>query len=799
MIDKINSRKERMLKCTLKYADLGWCVIPLWSVGEDGKCLCGKENCGSPGKHPYGKLVPNGLKDSTTDKSVIASWFKKNEELNIAICTGPQSGIVVLDVDPDGGGEDSLAKIIAEHGELPQTPKADTGGGGCHYIFKYPDGEVRNSASKIADGLDIRGKGGYIVAPPSLHASGNEYRWAVGPGVGLAECPDWLKNGSIRKEKSSQIAMNESLSKGKRNDALFSVAVSMRRKGLSADEMLPTLLEINEKRCNPPLDTVEVTKIAESAAKYEPGGNNQNAQQSSEPLTIESQLDGLDLALYFTANETASIKTKGTLIAKRNGDTVMVDTLDLAKESSRAQFIKKTTKKYPEADIEEIKEQLEKHIIAIAFELIQQSKVVVEASTRGKDEVDPLDTTPQEVIDAAFEVLTSKNLFELISTDIEALGIAGEEQLVQTLYIIMTSRLLEKPLSAIVQGASSSGKSYIIETVAKLIPPEFAVLAHDFTEQSFYYMEKGSLMHKVVVAGERLHDSNGRDGQAKDSSKAFREMVGSGVLRKAVTIKGTDGKHQTELIEQPGPIAYVESTTATAIHDEDSTRLLQLATDESSGQTQVILEAMKKEAKGQTADEMQKKEIIQRHHTMQRVLRPLKVRIPFIDRISLPEGSIATRRAFRQVISMIESVALLRQYQKTKENSGGFEYIDADQEDYRIAYRLINSVMSRMYAPLGQKSIELLNVVMEETKNEEADADYKYQCFTNQDCQRWIGVSEATIKRRLSPLAWEGIVTVDKDNKPYRYRVEKPELVKSVDVGLPHPDELAEKTEIEPF
>ena len=164
-------------------------------------------------------------------------------------------------------------------------------------------------------------------------------------------------------------------------------------------------------------------------------------------------------------------------------------------------------------------------------------------------------------------------------------------------------------------------------------------------------------------------------------------MVASGELKKAVTVKGNDGKHKTEVIYQPGPITYLESSTAANIHDEDATRLLPLATDESAGQTQKVIEAQRKAAKGQITAEDVKQRIIQKHNTLQRLLKPIAVRIPYIDSISLPDTNIATRRTYQQLTYIIYSIALLRQHQKTvkTEKSNGLQYIEADDIDYSIA------------------------------------------------------------------------------------------------------------------
>lgn len=483
--------------------------------------------------------------------------------------------------------------------------------------------------------------------------------------------------------------------------------------------------------------------------------------------------------------------TKGLLTVRHNKKILHCDRLDISKAKDRTAFANKLNKIYPAVLPDDIRE----HLI-LRVETILEEKSRDDEAKASKQNPEPKEI-PKEAKESALVVLKDSDLFMQISADISSIGVAGESELCLTIYIIMTSRLLEKPLSAIVQGASSSGKSYVIETIAKLMPKDAVVQAHDFTEQSFYYMEEGSLQHKVIVAGERRHDNNGKDGHAEDNSKAFREMVASGVLRKAVTVKGSDGRPITVMIEQPGPIAYVESSTATVINDEDSTRLLPLVTDESADQTEVVVNALKDEAKGNRIDKSKHDQIIQRNHVMQRLLKPLAVRIPYIDSITLPTTNIATRRTFGHVTSMIKSIAILRQYQKeVHRDSDGGEYIIADENDYAIAYQLMGKILARTYSPLNQKSRDLLDILMDKTKPADESAADAYRFFTNQECQHWAGLSEATVRRRLGSLVWIGIVTVDKGSKPYKYRIEKPELIESVNVGLPEPEDIAERIAI---
>lgn len=124
----------------------------------------------------------------------LRAWHSRWPRANLAVVTGYVSGIVVLDVDPGHGGEESLARLVHEHRCLPPTVEAITGDGGCHLYFQHPGLEVRNPVG-LAPGLDIRGDGGVIIVPPSIHPSGNLYRWRKGHApdeISLAPLPHWL-------------------------------------------------------------------------------------------------------------------------------------------------------------------------------------------------------------------------------------------------------------------------------------------------------------------------------------------------------------------------------------------------------------------------------------------------------------------------------------------------------------------------------------------------------------------------------------------------------------------------------
>jgi len=270
----------RMCSTAISYADFGWAVLPLWSA-RDGRCDCGHVDCDSPGKHPHGRYAPHGLKDATRDKVVICSWFSDGQLVNIGIRTGPESGILALDVDPCHGGDESLKEL----GPLPDTATVQTGGGGWHSYFKYPDGlNIRNSAGKLGPGLDIRGAGGYVVAPPSLHVSGGVYKWLRDPRDSLADLPQSVLDKLIdRPTATTDAAVEGHIPKGKRDTVLTSLAGTMRRRGMSGTEILAALRETN-KRCAPPLAESQLAKIAASIGKKAPGQS--LSGPGSEPLHL---------------------------------------------------------------------------------------------------------------------------------------------------------------------------------------------------------------------------------------------------------------------------------------------------------------------------------------------------------------------------------------------------------------------------------------------------------------------------------------------------------------------------------
>ena len=278
-----------------------------------------------------------------------------------------------------------------------------------------------------------------------------------------------------------------------------------------------------------------------------------------------------------------------------------------------------------------------------------------------------------------------------IVEDVANLGVAGERELISTIYLIGTSRLLTEPLAAIVQGPSTSGKSYVISKVAELFPPQEAVIhATHMTPQALFHMRPGSLVHRFIVAGER---SRLQGDEAKEATKALREMLSEQRLSKLMPVR-MDGKIETVQITQDGPIAFVESTTLTKIFDEDLNRCILINTDERPEQTARILRKMAAVARTGRALARYLRRIILKHHAAQRMLESKPVFIPYAQFLAtrFPSDRVEARRVFQHLLSMISASALLHQFQRETDQKG---QIIAGASDYGIACHLLAKSISR--------------------------------------------------------------------------------------------------------
>ena len=252
------SEYPSMYDAAIEYAKKGFAVFPL----------------------KYRDKVPltrNGCKDATTDAAQIKAWWQKYPNANIGLATGSVSQnvfVIDLDIDEDRGidGYHSLEDWQREHGDFPETWTAITGRGGYHLYYRG-NGKIKNRAG-IIDGVDIRGNGGYVVAPPSIHKNGNRYEWEYSPDeFEIAKADNnveyFLNHGD--QKQGTAFTMPNIVAAGQRNQMLFRFACMMQAKGASDQSVFAATMAENESSCSPPLTEREVKVIVSSATKYDKG------------------------------------------------------------------------------------------------------------------------------------------------------------------------------------------------------------------------------------------------------------------------------------------------------------------------------------------------------------------------------------------------------------------------------------------------------------------------------------------------------------------------------------------------
>jgi len=236
----------------LRYLSYGWSVIPFRPRD----------------KRP---LVPwRRYQDEPPTRAQVDAWFTDHPDANVGIVTGAVSGLVVLDIDPAHGGDDSLAELERRYAPLPRTVEVLTGGGGRHVYFRHPGGTVQNKVG-LAPGIDLRGDGGVVVAPPSIHPSGRRYEWEVShhpDETRLAQLPAWLSRSAGGGSPPGghplrhwRALVREGVEEGERNSSLASLVGHLLWHGVDVEVVLELMLSWNRVRCRPPLSDEEVAAV----------------------------------------------------------------------------------------------------------------------------------------------------------------------------------------------------------------------------------------------------------------------------------------------------------------------------------------------------------------------------------------------------------------------------------------------------------------------------------------------------------------------------------------------------------
>ncbi|TKV13884.1 toprim domain-containing protein [Citrobacter sp. wls619] len=311
--------------------------------------------------------------------------------------------------------------------------------------------------------------------------------------------------------------------------------------------------------------------------------------------------------------------------------------------------------------------------------------------------------------EAALALLCSPDLAGRIASDMAACGVVGESTNLTAAYLAAVSRKLEKPLAVLIQSSSAAGKSSLMDAVLNLIPPEERMQYSAMTGQSLFYLGETNLQHKILAIAE--------EEGVRQAAYALKLLQSDGELTIASTGKDdATGSLVTKQYTVKGPVMLMLTTTAIDVDEELLNRCLVLTVNESREQTEAIHAAQRyaQTLEGLLASN-EKSYITQLHQNAQRLLRPLNVVNPFASQLTFMSDKTRTRRDHMKYLTLIQSVALLHQYQrevKRVEHRGQIvEYIEVQRSDIVLANQLAHEILGRTLDEMPPQTRKLLLLI----------------------------------------------------------------------------------------
>ncbi len=286
----------------------------------------------------------------------------------------------------------------------------------------------------------------------------------------------------------------------------------------------------------------------------------------------------------------------------------------------------------------------------------------------------------------AVNYLSAPKLMERTNQDIGRTGMIGEENNRLLMYLVFTSRLREQPLHIISLGASGTGKTYLQEKIAELIPEQDKLEITILSENAFYYFDRKELKHKLVL----IEDMDG----AENVLYPLRELQSKKKISKTIPIKDSKGNMKTITLKVEGPISLAGTTTKERLYEDNANRSLLIYLDNTREHKEQIMNYQRKLSAGKIAAK-EEKQLIEFFKDMQTVLKPVKVRNPFAEYLVIPQHVFKPLRTNSHYLAFIETITFYHQYQReTKTDPDTNErYIETTLEDIEWANKLLKDVL----------------------------------------------------------------------------------------------------------
>lgn len=368
------------------------------------------------------------------------------------------------------------------------------------------------------------------------------------------------------------------------------------------------------------------------------------------------------------------------------GNLFHLDTLDLYQSRARQTFAQTAAKMC------RVSESIINADLLLLIENLEAERLLMRKTSASEAETAaPMSDAEKK---AALSFLKDPQLTERIVEDFRRCGLVGERSTVLTAYLGAVSRKLNEPLALLIVARSGAGKSALQDAICNFVPPEELVRVTRLTGQALFYKDPYSLQRKMLVIAE--------DEGAQAAVYSLRTLASDQRLSIAATrTDPATGKLSTEHYEVFGPVVIVITTTSAEAFDEETrSRFVQLSMNESVEQTRLILERQRHQhSLPGVLEQAESEEIKKLHHHAQRLIRPLAVVNPFVEYLTYPSEKIIHRREQRKYLSLINSIALLHQYQReiktARRGEIEIEYTEVELSDIALANELAEEILGK--------------------------------------------------------------------------------------------------------
>lgn len=470
--------------------------------------------------------------------------------------------------------------------------------------------------------------------------------------------------------------------------------------------------------------------------------------------------------------------TNSLIALYRDENLIIKEKLNLTLGTKKDSFVKR-------CNLDDISSREIRKFLDIILEFTTLQKGVLKLESKIKKEIDakyPINSSISEKKrDKALKLAKSPDLLFQLKTKLEQLGLVGEFLNGLLIYLALTSRLLEKPISIILKAGSAAGKSYLVKIALKLFPAEAYIELTGLSPKALIYLNE-PFKHRFLIIFE-IHGVKEDD----YTEHMIRTLLSENKIRYAVVERNDSDSHETIIIEREGPTGLITTTTFASIHDENETRLFSITINESNEQTKNIKEKIAVDylAINTDAETDDLEDLI----NLQKILEPLLVIIPFAKELAelTPDEPIRMRRDFQRILAVVEVIALLHQHQREVKEENGVKFIEAKLEDYYTAKKLLEEPLNLTLCNKYPQTIELVNTVKELH-------DQNGEYVKIKELQEKLKKNKTTITRWLRPAVengWIENIGEEGSGKPFKLI---PGKIKDIeDSLLPTFETLAEK------